>query len=646
MRAMFARASAFNQNIGNWNTSGDMMIFSASAFNQDIGSWNTEQVTDMNLCFVTLLRSTTDISSWTGSAATSAQTDMFLDATAFQAKFTCDDAVTGPARSCNTIKNTWVAPPPPPSPPPSPPSPPPLPSPPPPPEFYLVLNGVQAHWDASDLSSLNDGATLSSSDWVDKSGNERGALAPLGTVTYQATGLSDTYPCLYLSGSSTGLDTGGGTNYVRQTIVMVFRWDECNCLGTCGKAVHYLWDWRDDWGSSWTYGSHNTAGEGGSSYIWMNGNRRINAEVKNNFDTNQCSFYQGTTYHATEPIVMIWEAESPNTGNDMTLFSRYTNDENVRAQVAEIQIYDSTLSTDEKISLECGLAEKWGISYVLATKCVPPPLSPPPSLSPPPPPSPPPSPAIYINGIQIFQDSDGWILLLAYNHVGGENNELVSGKAPLSPTESYSHIWLNDLSLTADDVDSVRFYCTSSGHSRVVHFETSNIWAKSALVTGTATGNKLSYWTSGTTKFSDHTGVTPDLSNEFWNSLIEYPFYKASENHWAIRGDGSRWECDDAPYQTGARDRFTTVHQIWFKQPPLTPIPSASWHAFVEACLSEEGAEGTGECTEWASGNNYGTMPNWDTSLVEDMSGYDGEFSRLWRKSTFDGDISKWNTGK
>ena len=216
---------------------------------------------------------------------------------------------------------------------------------------------MQAHWDASDLSSLNDGATLSSSDWVDKSGNERGALAPLGTVTYQATGLSDTYPCLYLSGSSTGLDTGGGTNYVRQTIVMVFRWDECNCLGTCGKAVHYLWDWRDDWGSSWTYGNHNTAGEGGSSYIWMNGNRRINAEVKNNFDTNQCSFYQGTTYHATEPIVMIWEAESPNTGDDMTLFSRYTNDENVRAQVAEIQIYDSSLSNYDRQSLECGLAE-------------------------------------------------------------------------------------------------------------------------------------------------------------------------------------------------------------------------------------------------------------------------------------------------
>ena len=40
-------------------------------------------------------------------------------------------------------------------------------------------------------------------------------------------------------------------------------------------------------------------------------------------------------------------------------------------------------------------------------------------------------------------------------------------------------------------------------------------------------------------------------------------------------------------------------------------------------------------------------MPNWDTSLVEDMSGYDGSVSQgFGGKSTFNGDISKWNTGK
>ena len=79
----------------------------------------------------------------------------------------------------------------------------------------------------------------------------------------------------------------------------------------------------------------------------------------------------------------------------------------------------------------------------------------------------------------------------------------------------------------------------------------------------------------------------------------------------------------------------------------LTAIPSASWHDFVKACLDESGAEVTGECTTWASGNDYGTMPNWDTSLVEDMNGWTGSgFQGFGGKSTFNGDISKWDTGK
>ena len=75
--------------------------------------------------------------------------------------------------------------------------------------------------------------------------------------------------------------------------------------------------------------------------------------------------------------------------------------------------------------------------------------------------------------------------------------------------------------------------------------------------------------------------------------------------------------------------------------------PAESWHSFVEECLEE--APVTGECTTWASANNYGTMRNWDVSLVEDMSGYvKGSDPKIYKgfgnRTAFNGDISSWDT--
>ena len=58
-----------------------------------------------------------------------------------------------------------------------------------------------------------------------------------------------------------------------------------------------------------------------------------------------------------------------------------------------------------------------------------------------------------------------------------------------------------------------------------------------------------------------------------------------------------------------------------------SPIPDASWHTFVAECLAESTAIAeTGECIVWARSKDvwYGTMPNWDVSLVTDMSGWTG----------------------
>jgi surface protein len=68
MGAMFSGATAFNQNIGSWNTGEvrymDYMFSDATAFNQDIRGWNTAKVTNMDEMFRDATAFNQNLSGW------------------------------------------------------------------------------------------------------------------------------------------------------------------------------------------------------------------------------------------------------------------------------------------------------------------------------------------------------------------------------------------------------------------------------------------------------------------------------------------------------------------------------------------------------------------------------------------------------
>ena len=138
----------------------------------------------------------------------------------------------------------------------------------------------------------------------------------------------------------------------------------------------------------------------------------------------------------------------------------------VENYIGEVLIFNSELTTDHRSLVRSYLLDKW-TNYEI------------------------------INGVTLYKDNDGWLLLLAYAHEAGETKKLVPGVAPSSPIDSYSHVWLKDLGLNASSVDNVRFYCKTSGHNRVIHFSNDNDFTKKTIEDGNSTGNIPEIWHIG-----------------------------------------------------------------------------------------------------------------------------------------------------
>ena len=142
---------------------------------------------------------------------------------------------------------------------------------------------------------------------------------------------------------------------------------------------------------------------------------------------------------------------------------------------------------------------------------------------------------------------------------------------------------------------------------------------------------------------------TPSSRSEFgWGTTINNGIAVIGDIHDPTRGKGAGaayvFEIGDTAYDITIFDGITCPSET-----ELDPIPAdySKFKSFINECLEEAPVDG--ECETWANaskaiwpfgigGMNYGTMPNWDTSLVTNM------LMAFSMKNNFNGDISRWNT--
>jgi hypothetical protein len=182
----------------------------------------------------------------------------------------------------------------------------------------------------------------------------------------------------------------------------------------------------------------------------------------------------------------------------------------------------------------------------------------------------------------LVTDGGGWMLTWAYNHVGGQNVALVAGTIPTNPKTGYSHVNVQNLYSSTDEISETRFYCYNGNNNRVMHFKTSNAFQQTVALTGVSTGNTAAYWNTGYTLLVNHTAFLPAATNGVYTSTTvgfsQFPFFKSTTYHWGIQGNGNRFECDD--YSNGYA--YSTLHNVYVRMVEGRPTTSPTVHPTPE----------------------------------------------------------------
>jgi hypothetical protein len=183
-------------------------------------------------------------------------------------------------------------------------------------------------------------------------------------------------------------------------------------------------------------------------------------------------------------------------------------------------------------------------------------------------------------------DGGGWMLQYSYRHFRGENRPVNGSKIPLDPVNGYSHFHLNQIpGYNPSAIESVRFYCTTSGHNRVMHFKNRHPVVGLIAYHGDSNDNRPSVWNDlqcEVTELPDHSAFLPKSTLGTYRVTIKqdgfrtFPFWSNQRSHWSIAALNElmnaggplteRYECDDWLVDSADSALSTnTTHNVWVK---------------------------------------------------------------------------------